>query len=140
MERAIMLKASHAVEDQARDVFGIPVKFEGEEVKLRRGGKDLGDVDVLFQGVHENGSMLHVLLERKRRVGVKMVDTVVDQVLRTRTAYIQVKKIPASDTVVSVLFAEALEPGMVDMALEKDIHVLLDSLELKTPKDKAATA
>ena len=125
---------SHSVEGQASKEFGVPVHFVGEDVSLRSGGVTCGDVDVLFKGEREDGSTLHVLLERKRRVGVLRGGNVVAQVLRTREAYLEVMGVPSTDKVECVLFAEAMEPGMVETALKEGIYVLLDSMELKKPR------
>jgi hypothetical protein len=125
--KVIVENVKRAVECASLAVFGEALVADPRtDIRLRAGPRTpvLGDVDCLF-----TGPTLHLLLERKRRLGEEhgAADSVIAQVKTTRDAYRNLRLHVVQGTpcrVASMVFAEALDVAAQQAFLKEGIYVL----------------
>ena len=120
--KIVIENAKRAVESASRVVFGEALSADPRnDILLKGQGVLLGDVDCLF-----TGPTLHLLLERKRRLG-KDTRAVITQVANTRKAYMDLSMHEVGEVecrVVSMVCAEALSAQAQQDLLQAGIYVL----------------
>ncbi len=131
--KVVIENAKRAVVEASLRVFGEALTADvRNDIPLKWEGVVLGDVDSLFKG-----PTLHVLLERKRRLGDMGCAAVIYQMNRTRKAY-SLLELDVVDKqqcrVKSMLYAEALGAQAQQELLKAGIYVLSgETMAILTP-------